>query len=35
MRLYPETREEGVHPAILEIADDMGLRVINLKNKFK
>ena len=32
--LYPETMEEGVRPAIREIAADMGLELIDLKDLF-
>ena len=32
--LYPETMEEGVRPAIREIAADMGLVLIDLKDLF-
>jgi lysophospholipase L1-like esterase len=32
--LYPETMEEGVRPAIGEIAADMGLELIDLKDLF-
>ena len=32
--LYPETMEEGVRPAIREIAADMGLDLIDLKDLF-
>ena len=34
MGLYPETMEEGVRPAIREIAADMGLELIDLKDLF-
>ena len=32
--LYPETMENGVRPAIREIAADMGLECIDLKDLF-
>ena len=34
MGLYPETMEEGVRPAIREIAHQMGLLVVDLKELF-
>ena len=34
MGLYPETMEEGVRPAIHEIAADLGLQCIDLKEVF-
>ena len=34
MGLYPETMEEGVRPAIHEIAADLGLQCIDLKEIF-
>ena len=32
--LYPETMEEGVRPAIHEIAKEMGLEIVDLKDLF-
>lgn len=34
MGLYPETMEEGIRPAIHEIAADLGLQCIDLKEVF-
>ena len=34
MGLYPDTMEEGVRPAILEIGEEMGLQVVDLADLF-